>query len=63
MFINGKIWNKPGAILESFTPNPQDPYGIAKVAAENILKNLCEVHGVEYVITRSTQYYWTKTEI
>ena len=36
--------------LESFTPNPQDPYGIAKVAAENILKNLCEVHGVEYVI-------------
>ena len=35
---------------EEFTPTPQDPYGIAKVAAENILKNLCEVHGVEYVI-------------
>ena len=31
-------------------PKPQDPYGIAKVAAENILRNLCEVHGTEFVI-------------
>lgn len=29
---------------------PQDPYGIAKLAAENILRNLCEVHKTEYVI-------------
>ncbi|MDC3091100.1 NAD-dependent epimerase/dehydratase family protein [Rickettsiales bacterium] len=35
---------------ENLTPNPQDPYGIAKLAAENILRNLCETHGVEYVI-------------
>jgi UDP-glucose 4-epimerase len=35
---------------ESQRPLPQDPYGIAKVCAEEILKNLCEVHGVEYVI-------------
>ena len=35
---------------EDYTPKPQDPYGIAKVAAEDILKNLCEVHDVEYVI-------------
>ena len=35
---------------ESYLPKPQDPYGIAKVAAEDILKNLCEVHGIEYVI-------------
>ena len=35
---------------EELIPSPQDHYGIAKVAAENILKNLCEVHGVEYVI-------------
>jgi len=34
---------------EDYTPKPQDPYGIAKVAAEDILKNLCEVHNVEYV--------------
>ena len=35
---------------EEYTPSPQDPYGIAKVAAENILRNLCEVHNIEYVI-------------
>ena len=35
---------------ETFDPSPQDPYGIAKVAAENILKNLCETHGVESTI-------------
>ena len=35
---------------ETMTPKPQDPYGIAKVAAEEMLKNLCTVHGVEYVI-------------
>jgi UDP-glucose 4-epimerase len=35
---------------EDYKPAPQDPYGIAKVAAEDILKNLCEVHNIEYVI-------------
>jgi UDP-glucose 4-epimerase len=36
--------------LETMIPNPQDPYGIAKYAAELTVKNLCETHGVEYVI-------------
>jgi UDP-glucose 4-epimerase len=36
--------------VESMNTNPQDPYGIGKVAAEKLLSNLCEVHGVEYVI-------------
>lgn len=36
--------------LESYAPRPQDPYGIAKVAAEQALINLAEVHGVEYAI-------------
>ena len=36
--------------LETYPPRPQDPYGIGKVAAENILRNLCQVHGVDYVI-------------
>ena len=36
--------------LEDYKPAPQDPYGIAKVASEDILKNLCEVHNTEYVI-------------
>ena len=36
--------------LESYEPRPEDPYGIAKVAAELMLRNLCETHGVEFVI-------------
>lgn len=36
--------------LESYTPRPQDPYGIAKFAAELTLKNLAEVHDIEFVI-------------
>lgn len=43
-----------GAILtpykENMVPRPQDPYGIAKLAAEQMLVNLCETHGVEYNI-------------
>lgn len=35
---------------EDFTPNPADPYGIAKVAAEQTLISLCKLHDVEYVI-------------
>ena len=35
---------------EDATPMPQDPYGIAKVCAEQMLRNLCETHEIEYVI-------------
>lgn len=35
---------------ETYAPRPQDPYGIGKVCAEDILRNLCTVHGVDYVI-------------
>ena len=35
---------------EDYVPKPQDPYGIGKVCAEDTLKNLCQVHGIEYVI-------------
>lgn len=31
-------------------PVPQDPYGIGKVCAEEMLINLCGTHGIEYVI-------------
>jgi UDP-glucose 4-epimerase len=31
-------------------PRPQDPYGIAKLASENLVRNLCETHGVEWVV-------------
>lgn len=35
---------------EDMKPRPQDPYGIAKVASENLIKSLCDVHGIEYTI-------------
>lgn len=35
---------------EDMIPNPQDPYGIGKYASELYLKNLCKVHGMDYVI-------------
>jgi UDP-glucose 4-epimerase len=35
---------------ENDTPQPVDPYGISKLAAEKILINLCKIHGVEYNI-------------
>lgn len=43
-----------GAITPPFVEtspcSPQDPYGIAKLAAEDILRNLCAVHDTEFVI-------------
>ena len=35
---------------EAQTPHPEDPYGIAKYAAELLVANVCETHGMEYVI-------------
>ncbi len=35
---------------ESMKPKPVDPYAISKVAAEEVLKNLCELNGIEWVI-------------
>ena len=35
---------------ETDTPRPEDPYGIAKYAAELLVENVCETHGLEYVI-------------
>jgi UDP-glucose 4-epimerase len=35
---------------EDMPVKPVDPYANAKVAAENIVRNLCELHGMEWVI-------------
>lgn len=35
---------------EDMVPNPQDPYGIGKLAAEHMLRNLAETHGMEWVV-------------
>jgi UDP-glucose 4-epimerase len=43
-----------GALTPPFTedqePEPRDPYGIGKLTGEQLLRNLCETHGVEYAI-------------
>jgi len=36
--------------LESMKPSPVDPYAISKVAAEDVLINLCELNNTEWVI-------------
>ena len=36
--------------VESMTPLPQDPYGIAKVSSEMLVRNISSTHGMEYVI-------------
>ena len=35
---------------EDMEPRPQDPYGIGKYCSELLLRNLAEVHGMEWVI-------------
>ena len=35
---------------EDMTPNPQDPYGIAKYSSELLIKNIAETHGMKYTI-------------
>lgn len=36
--------------VESMECRPQDPYGIAKYSSELLVKNVCAVHDMEYVI-------------
>ena len=36
--------------IESQSPKPVDPYGIAKVAAEETVKCLCDLHGVQWSV-------------
>jgi UDP-glucose 4-epimerase len=35
---------------EEMTTAASDPYGIAKVAAENLVKNICDTHGMDWTI-------------
>lgn len=42
--------NQPSPFTEDMKPQPIDPYGIAKVAGEEVLKALCETHGMEWNI-------------
>jgi UDP-glucose 4-epimerase len=42
--------NQKTPFTEDMNPKPEDPYGIAKVAVEDTLKLLCEVHSMDYNI-------------
>lgn len=42
--------NQKAPFTEDMPCKPQDPYGIAKVASEMLVRNLCQTHGMEYSI-------------
>jgi len=42
--------NNEVPFIEEQVVNPVDPYGVSKVAAENVLKILSQTHGIEYNI-------------
>lgn len=44
----GRMYGAP--FDELYDVQPVDPYGVAKVAAEDVLKILCETHGAKYSI-------------
>jgi len=52
-FVNTSSMARYGAIEYPFHEKqvckPQDPYGIAKLASESVVENLCDVHGIEWV--------------
>ena len=50
MFFHGKYGNIATPFKETDLVNPVDPYGVSKVAAENILKILSKTHNIEYNI-------------
>jgi UDP-glucose 4-epimerase len=41
--------HQPAPFTEDLAPAPADPYAICKVAAEQMVRNLCDLHGVEWV--------------
>jgi len=46
----GRYGNQEVPYVEEQRPLPEDPYAVAKVAAEDILKLLCDTHGMEWNI-------------
>jgi UDP-glucose 4-epimerase len=46
----GRYGNQPTPYTEEQRPMPEDPYAVAKVAAEDVLKILGETHGMEWNI-------------
>lgn len=40
----------PTPFTEDMIPAPEDPYAVAKVASEQVIRQMSETHGIEYVI-------------
>lgn len=53
----------PGPFKEFHIPQPIDPYGIAKYAAEMDIKVAAEQHGLDYVIVRPFNVYGERQNI
>ena len=47
---HGAIRKPESSFHEDQAPMPDDPYGIAKFAGELLVANVCDTHGMEYVI-------------
>ncbi len=45
------------AFTEEDTPAPQDPYAASKLEAENVIKEICRDHRMQYVILRPPLVY------
>jgi UDP-glucose 4-epimerase len=41
---------QPPPFTEDMTPAPTDPYGVSKYSAELLVRNVCEIYGIEWVI-------------
>ncbi len=50
-------------MVESLTPNPEDPYGIAKYAVELDLRAAHEMYGLNYIIFRPHNVYGERQNI
>jgi UDP-glucose 4-epimerase len=55
--VNGESSSTGRPIRSSDTPNPLDNYGRSKLAAEQVLQEICRVNKMEYVIIRPTLVY------
>jgi len=42
--------NLQGVFTEDRVPEPTDPYGIAKLASEKLIENICDTHGLEWTV-------------
>jgi UDP-glucose 4-epimerase len=55
--VNGESSSPGLPIRSSDTPSPLDNYGRSKLAAEQVLQEICRVNNMEYVIIRPTLVY------